>query len=187
MTEIKIPSDTLYFKDVVGTFEEFIATPVAVETIPNVKIYNNSIIVEKEVWQKEVYRVLMRRYKNWQISCYMTDDFLDMLWERIEIHTPNYFERKNRYDQFLRMTDTELLTQNKIISNLVEHTDDRVDNPLDEELKNVSSQTATKSFGDYANRLRSQIYNAQATLLEDYLKKFKSLFIMLTTKTDLLI
>lgn len=187
MIEIKKPSDTLYFKDTITSFDDFISSPVAIDTIPNITVFCNSVIVEKEVWEKEVYRVLMRRYKNWQISFYMVDDFLDMLWERIEIHTPNYFERKGRYTKLLSLTDTELLTQSKMISNLVEHTDDRVENPLDEELKNVSTQTASKSFGDIAGRLRSQIYTAQATLLEDYLKKFKSLFILATTKTEILL
>lgn len=172
---------TLLYKSAVGNFDNFISTPQAEDTKNNLTIYTRenkvSIPVDFQVWSKEVYRILLRRYRNWEIAYINVDDFLDSLWERIEIHTPNFYIRKAFYENLLTLSDKELLSQGQSIHNFVEHTDDVVDDPLDNVLKNITNQSADKAFSDYPSRLRSLISSAQYTLIEDYCKKFKSLFL----------
>ena len=89
-------NDTLLYKDAVGSLEEFKNSPTALETIASMTVYGgkDNKSLSSDVWVPYVYRILLRHFRNWQIAFDNVDDFLDMLWERIESHVPNFFERK---------------------------------------------------------------------------------------------
>lgn len=178
-------NNTLLYKDAVGKYEDFIATPIAVESIASTIVYSGTRdsqdkpeVVPNEVWTKEVYRILLRHYRNYEIAYDNVDDFLDMLWERLEVHAPNYYQRKYQYGRLLQMSDKELLDNGEQISNYIEHTDDPVDNVFDK-LKNLTNQNQSKAFGAFAQKVRNQIYNSQMDLIRDFCRKFEGLFILI--------
>ena len=209
-------NDTLLCKVALGSLDDFIKSQSAVETIPHITVRERSNgesnIVDRSVWVPELYRIIMRRYKNWEICYTNVSDFLDALWERAEIHFPNYYYRKSVYDKLLSMSDMDLLNsgassqitkgtvknESKGISNDVEHNNDIVTDPLETVLENITKQNATKmgstdttdmtqefsNFADKSERIRAQIYNANMTLLEDFLRRFKSLFILATSRSE---
>lgn len=209
-------NDTILCKTALGTLDEFKSSQSAIETIPNIivreRINEESNIVDNSVWVPELYRIILRRYKNWEICYTNVSDFLDALWERAEIHFPNYYYRKSVYQRLLSMSDTDLLNSgkssqttkgtvkndSKTISNVVEHNNEFVTDPLDTVLENITNQNAAKggstdttdmtqefsNFADKSERIRAQIYNANMTLLEDFLRKFKSLFILVTSSSN---
>ena len=180
-------NNTILFKDAVGSYDDFISTPIANETITATYVYtgggdsdNSGEVVDYSVWTKEVYRILIRHFRNYEIAFDNIDDFLDILWERIEVHTPNYYQRRHYYNRLLQMTDSQLLDNGEAISNLIEHTDDAVTDVYDK-LKNITNQTQSKNYGPYAQRIRNQIYNAQMDLIHDFCRKFIGLFLLIGT------
>lgn len=183
-------NNTLLYKDAVGKYDDFISSTIAVETIPHTLVYNGTRDVDEnpervpsDVWTKEVYRILLRHFRNWEIAFDNIDDFLDMLWERIEVHAPNFYQRRYQYNRLLQMSDDELLDNGERISNYIEHTDDPVNKVFDK-LKNISNQSQDKSYGAYAQKLRSQIYNSQMDLIRDFCKKFNGLFLLIGTSSS---
>ena len=180
-------NNTILFKDAVGSYDDFISTPIASETIDATNVYtgggnNNDTgeVVDSAVWTKEVYRILIRHFRNYEIAFDNIDDFLDYLWERIEVHTPNFYQRKHYYNRLLQMSDSQLLDNGEGISNLIEHTDDTVTEVFDK-LKNITNQSQSKNYAPYAQRLRNQIYNAQMDLIRDFCRKFIGLFLLIGT------
>lgn len=208
-------NDTLLCKIALGSLEDFKTSQSAIDTIPYIivreRIDGESNIVDSSIWVPEFYRLIMRRYKNWEICFTNVSDFLDALWERAEIHFPNYYYRKSVYNKLLSMNDADLLNSGKTtqivkstvtnnskgISNNVEHNNDIVTDPLETVLQNITTQTALKNnstdvtdtsqeysnFADKSERIRAQIYNANMILLEDFLRKFKSLFVLATSRS----
>lgn len=180
-------NNTLLFKEVVGTYDDFISSTVASETIESTNVYSgggdsndSGSTIDSAVWTKEIYRILIRHFRNYEVAFDNIDDFLDNLWERIEVHAPNYYQRKHYYNRLLQMTDSQLLDNGEAISNLIEHTDDAVSDVYDK-LKNITNQTQSKNYGAYAQRLRNQIYNAQMDLIRDFCRKFEGLFLLIGT------
>lgn len=171
-------NDSLTFLQVLPTYNNFIAGDTPTETLAAMKLSN------QQEWTNEVYRVLKRRYCHWEIAYENECDFINALWERIEVFAPNYFERKRRYDQLLTLSDDELYNIGSNITNFVDNTNERYEDPFEAPLKNITSQTSSKDKGDIVSRLRSQIYNAQFQILNDFLDKFKYLFIRATSASD---
>lgn len=209
-------NDTILCKFAMGSLDDFKNSPTAIETIPHIIVRErkNSLsnIVDSSVWVPELYRIILRRYKNWEIAFTNVSDFIDALWERSEIHFPNYYYRKSVYEKLLSLDDDDLLNSgvstqktngtvtntDTLLDNKIEHNNDVVSDPLNTVLLNVSSQNASKddsrnvsditqtfsNFADKSERIRAQIYNASMTILEDFLRKFKSLFILVTTRSN---
>lgn len=183
---------TILFKTAVGNKDNFLCSPQALDVKEHCKVYtridNNGKTETKPVdfseWAAEVYRILFRRYMNWQIAYVNVDDMLNDLWERIEIHTPNFYMRKAYYEHYMNMTDAELMSQGVSIQNFVDYTGDLVENPLDTAIENITTQTSSKSMADTPSRLRSLISSSQYTLIEDFCKKFKSLFLKIYMSED---
>lgn len=176
-------NDTILFKDAVGEYSDFISSPQAQDVSQFCKVFEHdgllSTVVNFDTWSAEVYRLLLRRYRNWEIAYFNVDDFLDTLWERIEIHTPNFYIRRSFYNKMLNLSDSDLLSQGYNIQNFIEHTDDVVDDPLNTLLSTITNQSSSKAFSDYLSRLRQAISSHQYSLIDDYCRKFRSLFLMI--------
>lgn len=178
--------DTIKFKTVIPDYPTFINSQVAIDTIQNFTVWGkNGEIIPIETWGNNIFRLLFRRYKNWEINYDNVDDFLDALWERLEIQIPNYYMRKIRYEQLLSLTDNELLSTGRYISNFVDHSDETVEDPLNSILKNLTSQNSSQNFGDFSGRIRQQIYNAQMNLINDFLKFFNNLFVRFSQSSQI--
>lgn len=170
---------TLHFKSIYPTEDKFINDPYAARFIS--MLPSSSATTEI----KECYAILIRHYRNSEIAFENIDDFKDMFWERIEQAYPNYMLRRDRYKQLLELSDKELLSVSSHIINITNATNDVVDDPLDEPLKNITDQNASKSFGSKAERLRYQINLAQYELINDFVMRFKRLFIRFGTSSSI--
>ena len=179
-------SDSMLFKNVIGTYDEFISTPIAVETIHWIKCYDIDTRLElpANAYLPNVYRLLMREFRNSQINFTTIDDFLDMLWATIENYTPNFYERYNQYQKLLKLTDDDLLSLGTSITNIVENTNDQPTDPLKNPLPNVTNQQSSRTYSDKPSKIRGQIYSAQMTIILDYLDKFRWLFIRLSSTSQ---
>lgn len=177
---------TLLCKYAIGTLENFKALP-QIQSIKNIPVYtrenDKSVVVDFDVWISEIYRLFFRRYHNWEIAYDNVDDFLDTLAERIEVHVPNFYLRKDFYNKLLTLSETELRQRGYDVGNYVEHTDTEVDDPFDV-LSQITNQNSSTSFSDKGNTYRNQIATLQYTLQEDFLRKFKSLFLQLHSLTN---
>lgn len=178
----ELANDSILFKNAVGTYDDFMVTPVAVETLPYIHCYDVTTRneIESSEYMPNIYRLLLREFRNSQINFTTVDDFLDMLWSVIENHTPNFIERYNQYQRLLQLTDDELMTMGTSIVNVVENTNDQPDEPLKTPLKNVTNQQSSRTYSDKPSKIRGQIYTSQMTIIYDYLDKFRWLFIRLS-------
>lgn len=171
--------DSILFKNAIGTYEDFMATPIAVETLPYIHCYDvetrNEIISSE--YMPNIYRLLLREFRNSQINFSTIDDFLDMLWSLLENHVPNFIERYNQYQRLLKLTDDDLLSLGTSIVNVVQNTNDQPDEPLKVPLKNVTNQQSSRTYSDKPSKIRGQIYSSQMTIINDFLDKFRWLFI----------
>lgn len=176
-----LADDSILFRNAVGTYDEFIATPVAIETLPYIHCYDVTTRneIESSEYMPNIYRLLLREFRNSQINFTTIDDFLDMLWSVIENHTPNFIERYNQYQRLLQLTDDELMNMGTSITNIVENTNDQPDEPLKTPLKNVTNQQSSRTYSDKPSKIRGQIYTSQMTIVYDYLENFRWLFIRL--------
>ena len=179
-------SNSMLFKNVIGTYDEFISTPIAVETIHWIKCYaiDTRIELPANAYLPNIYRLLMREFRNSQINFTTIDDFLDMLWATIENYTPNFYERYNQYQKLLKLTDDDLLSLGTSITNIVENTNDQPSDPLKNPLPNVTNQQSSRTYSDKPSKIRGQIYSAQMTIILDYLDKFRWLFIRLSSTSQ---
>lgn len=177
----ELADDSILFKNAVGTYDEFMTTPIAVETLPYIHCYDVTTRneIEASEYMPNIYRLLLREFRNSQINFTTIDDFIDMLWSVIENHTPNFMERYNQYQRLLQLTDDELMTMGTSIVNVVENTNDQPDEPLKTPLKNVTNQQSSRTYSDKPSKIRGQIYTSQMTIIYDYLDKFRWLFIRL--------
>lgn len=176
-------NNTLYFKDTIGSYENFISTPQALY----VKEHTDPIIIfdgkdTKNVtfaaWSLEVYNLLYRKYMNWEIAFINIDDCLNELWNIIDNHIINYLSRKSFYKYIVEMKESDILNLGDTISNFVEYNNTALSgDPLANPLKEVTNQNSSRSFADKLIRFKSQIHNLQFTLKEDFLGKFKGLFL----------
>lgn len=180
-------NDTLLFKDVVGGFQDFTSTQQFIACAQAIKVHVmdedgtiKTTTMANNDYAMEVYGVLIRHFRNYEIAYDSPDDFLDRLWERIEIYAPNYFIRKSVYDRYMSLTDKELIDNGVSISNFVEHTDDEVDDVW-KPIKHLTNQSQNKDVSGIAARLRQHINTAKMTVLKDFLKQFDNLFISLTS------
>lgn len=183
--------NTLYFKDVCKDYDTFVSSEVAQETISNFpKMYVTTdegfrVEVDLVTTLTDCYRLLYRRYKNWEIAYINPSDFYDILWELIEMHLPNYVERYNHYTRLLQLTDSDLLSNDITINNFVEHTDSEVEDPLNTVIPSVTNQDSSKSFAGKAQRLRQIINTTQYNLKNDFLNKFKFLFLRFGSSAEI--
>lgn len=179
-------SDSMLFKNVIGTYDEFISTPIAVETIKWLKCYDIDTREETPIsnYLPNVYRLLLREFRNSQINFTTIDDFLDMLWSVIENYTPNFYERYNQYQRLLKLSDDDLLSLGTSITNVIENTNDQPTDPLKNPLPNVTNQQSSRTYSDKPSKIRGQIYSAQMTIILDYLDKFRWLFIRLSSTSQ---
>lgn len=173
--------DSILFKNAVGSYDDFMGTPVAVQTLQYMKCYDSATreVLESSKYMPNVYRLLLREFRNREICFTTIDDFLDMLWSVIENHTPNFMERYYRYQQLLTLTDDDLLSLGTSITNVVENTNDQPDDPLKTPLKNVTNQQSSRTYSDKPSKIRGQIYGAQMAIIDDYLSHFDWLFVKL--------
>lgn len=171
--------DSILFKNAIGNYEDFMSTPIAVETLPYIHCYD--VETRNEITSYEympnIYRLLLREFRNSQINFSTIDDFLDMLWSLLENHVPNFIERYNQYQRLLKLTDDDLLSLGTSIINVVENTNDQPDEPLKVPLKNVTNQQSSRTYSDKPSKIRGQIYSSQMTIINDFLDKFRWLFI----------
>lgn len=184
-------NDTLLFKDCYKDYAYFsteIPQVRALRNVISVYQYLSSLngkpqLVSYDTWCPEIFRILSRHYKNSEIAFDNESDFWDLFSETLETHIQNYYVQKSRYNMYLQLSDNELLDLGISVTNVVEHTDDRVDDVF-EPLRNISNQTAYKNKRAYADMIRSQISNARMTLLYDFVKKFRFLFISLNCSSE---
>lgn len=164
---------TLLFKDIFSNYEEFIS-------FSDIEILLTRVSsIEETDWLEDTFYILQRRYKFFEI-CYNNEEpFINKLAEVIEINAPNYYSRKTLYNRLLKLDDTELKDRGFSILNVVEHNDTEIDKPLDNVLKQISSQQSNKTNAGTVEALRSQLYNLQMRIMDEYLNKFKFLFIAL--------
>lgn len=176
-----IADNTLLFKEVIGNYDEFVSSQIAIETIPHIKVYLNGTSNPADVsnWLPEVYRILLRHYRNWEIYFDNADDFLDLLWERIEVHAPNYFVKYFYYDKLLSLSNDELLDEGISVHNFVQHTNDVVAE-IWKPLEQITNQDAYKNIGAISTKIKGQIYAAKMDLIKSFVDKFKDLFILTT-------
>lgn len=184
------PTNTLLFKQVfpdLATFKE-VLTSNDMQTHTIVYEYGSSetTAVEFDKWTSEVWRLLFRRYKHWQIAYMVESDFIDNFMETIEVQVPNYFARNSRYNALLKMSEKELLKTGYSVDNFIEHTDEEVTDPLNTELSQITNQSQSVTHGDKVSRLRTAISAAQYSLKTDFLNKFKWLFIKFNAATTYL-
>jgi len=175
---------TLEYKYAVGSYEEFMNSEIAKETLPHIKAYDLETreVLNPSDYMPNIYRILMREYRNSEIAFEVVDDFLDKLWSTIENHVPNFIERYNRYQQYLKLTDEDLLNMGTTIMNVIRNTNDVNEEPLKEPLKNITDQTSSRRYADKASKIRGQIFNSQMTIQYDFLYHFKNLFMKLGTQ-----
>lgn len=173
--------DSILYKNAVGDYDSFMSTPVAVETLPYIKCYDIDTrnVLESSDYMPNIYRLLLREYRNSQINFTNIDDFLDMLWSVLENHVPNFIERYNQYQRILSMTDDDLLSLGTSITNIVENTNEKPTEPLKNPLPNVTNQQSSRTYSDKPSKIRSQIYISQMTIVQDFLSNFRWLFIRL--------
>lgn len=178
-------NNTLLYKNVVGTYEEWKSTENAQTAISLIHVYDHSNGAELNLdnFLPNIYHYLMLAYRNSEIAFSNKSDFLDAFWLLAEMHIPNFIDRKNRYEQLLKLSDKDLLTLEENIDNFVEATDEVVENPLDSPLSQISNQNSSRRYGDKAARIRNQLFNMQATLITDFTNRFKNLFIRLTSRS----
>lgn len=178
-------NDTVLFKHAVGEYVDFIQTPQFVEMLKHIKLYKResgaAVLIPNNPADTDspfidCYRILLRRYRNWQILYINVGDFLDTLIERIEIHLPNYWIQKTFLDQLFLLDDKSLMSQGYQVQNFVDHTDTEVTDSLNTILEQLTNQTVSKGTSSYPSMIRSQIANLRYTLQEDFLRKFRSLF-----------
>ena len=178
--------DSILFKNAVGSYDDFMSTPVAVQTLQYMKCYDSTTreALESSAYMPNVYRLLLREFRNREICFTTIDDFLDMLWSVIENHTPNFMERYGRYQQLLSLSDDDLLSLGTSITNVVENTNDQPDDPLKAPLKNVTNQQSSRTYSDKPSKIRGQIYGAQMAIIDDYLSHFDWLFVKLGSSSQ---
>lgn len=178
-------NDTLLFKTVIGSYDNFISSDIAVPTIQATVVYkdNTGTKAEPKDWLPEVYRILLRHYRNWEIYFDNADDFLDILWERIEIYAPNYFVKKFYYDRLLSLNEDDLLNEGISVHNFVQHTNDAVENVW-EPLKQLTNQDGYKNIGAISTKIKAQIYSVKMAILKEFVDKFKDLFILTTCSSN---
>lgn len=173
--------DSILYKNAVGSYDNFMTTSVAIETLPYIKCYDidSREVLESSEYMPNIYRLLLREYRNSQINFTTIDDFLDMLWSVLENHVPNFIERYNQYQRILSMSDDDLLSLGTSIINVVENTNEKPIEPLKNPLPNVTNQQSSRTYSDKPSKIRSQIYASQMTIVQDFLSQFRWLFIRL--------
>lgn len=178
-------TDTLLFKQVIGTYEDFSSSYVANDTVKNMTVYkdNTGVKAKLDEWLPEVYRILLRHYRNWNIIFDNSDDFLDLLWERIEGFAPNYFVKKFYYDRLLSLDDESLLDEGISIQNFTQHTNDTVED-IWTPLKQITNQNSNKGIGAISTKIKGQIYAAKMNLVREFVEKFKDLFILISASSN---
>lgn len=185
----ELASDSILFKNAIGSYDDFCSSPIAVETLKYIKCYNIETRqpMDYSEYLPNVYRLLLREFRNTQINFTNVDDFLDMLWSVIENHTPNFIERYNQYQKILTLTDDELLSLGTSIINVVENTNEKVDDPLKDVISYVTNQQSSRTYSDKPTKIRAQIYSSQMTIINDYLDNFRWLFIKLGSSVNFII
>lgn len=180
-------NDTVLFKTICPDYNAFSTSIAAQETVSAMKVYKridgNVALMETSEWLPDIYRVVFRRYKNWEIAFENEGDFLDSFWEKLEIHAPNYLERKYRYEMYLTLSDEELFRQAESVSNFIEHSNETVPDVF-KPLQQITNQNNAALKGDKVSRLRDQIRSLQVAVLNDFLSHFKDLFLSLNTSSD---
>ena len=177
-------NDTLLFKTVCPDLETFSSSEPAIDVIDNIKVYDGEgALITNQVWLKEVYRLLYRHYRNSEIAYTNESDFLYRLWEIIEMEAPNYMLRKARYQKLMSLTTKEIMSLGINISNFIENTNDRAEDVF-EPLEKINSQNSELHSGATVARLKSQLNVLQARLIQEFVTKFRTLFIRLTNSSS---
>lgn len=176
-------SYTIYFKEIYPSFSEFSDDEYYQSFLTTISVYCN-VDVEPADEAAKCFNLILRHYRNSEIAFQNVDDFRDLFFEKLEQVYPNYMVRRDYYRRLLTLTDKELLATSVYISNSTEYTNEEVANPLDEPLTHITNQNSSKSFASMAERLRTQIYNAQFQLVDDFLRKLRKLFIQLGTSSN---
>lgn len=177
------PNDTLLFNQVCPDYDAFISYPEATETIDHMQVYDGEgNLVNMQIWSKELFRLINRHYRHYEIAYNNPSDFLNRMWEIIEMEFPNYMIKKSRYDKLMSMNSKEIMKLGVRITNFIENTNDRADDVF-EPLDNITSQNSELQTGDYVARLKGQLNVMQARLIQDFVSKFRTLFLRLTNKS----
>jgi hypothetical protein len=156
--------NTLLFKTAIGSYEDFIGSFIGSETVNSMNISVGGGSISPNIWTREIYRILLRRYRNWQIAYEHVDDFLDMLWEKIEINAPNYLAQKFYYQKLLNMTDEELLSQESRDSKFFtkaeyEHIRNLLDTLANNKIKGGGTHTTESVTGNDTERNTTNLSN----------------------------
>lgn len=180
-------NQTILFKTIVPTYEEFINVSQAdyARNYCNIIINDGTTKTLKFIeWCPRIYYMLLQRYRNWEIAYENVDDFLDTLWERITQFAPTFYVKDTYYKRILELGDIELKRQGYSISNFIEHTDEKIANPLSSLLNNITNQNNDVSFTNDITAFRNAIANAKYVLIDDFCKQFKSLFLQVYTSPN---
>lgn len=177
LTPYKGANDTILYKQAVGTYEDWSTSDQATY------VTNKDTSTFTDANMNELYNLLLREYRNWEIAFTEVDAFLDKYWTVIEVEFPNYLERKKQYDTLLSLSDEELMALETRISNFTENTNEHYEDPLSKALANITNQTADRTYADKLGRLRQKIQASRMDILHDFLNKFRWLFIRLTMRS----
>lgn len=178
-------SYTLYFKTIYPDFQSFEEDENFTRLSNKLKtLYPDKNASDIRLLCQESYTLLIRHYRNTEIAFHNIDDFRDLFWEKIEQVYPNYCIRNDYYNRILSLPEKDLLAISTEISNNIDYTNEEVTDPLDEPLTHITAQNSGRRFGSKAERFRQQLYTAQYQLIDDFIKKFKKLFIQLGTSSN---
>lgn len=174
----EIPNNTLYFKTICSTFDEFKSYNGVTEMLNSL---NSNIVTDGG---SDLFRIIYRHYKNYEIAFDTPEAFIDAFSEIFEAEAPNYYTQKKWYNKILSLNEKELLEMSSSIENIVDNTNERYDDPFEAPLKNITSQNSSKEYGELASRLRAQVSRAQTNVIRNTLNDFKKLFIRISPITD---
>lgn len=173
-----IPSSTLLLKQIFKTIDEFKAYEGVEDMINSL---NTEIVTDGGA---DLFRILYRHYKNYEVAFDTPDSFVDAFSEIFEAVAPNYYTQKKWYNKVLSLNEKELLEISSSIENAVDNTNEHYDNPFEAPLKNITSQNSSKEYGEVASRLRAQVSRAQTNVIRGTIYEFKKLFIRIGLVTN---
>lgn len=174
-------TNTLLFKSIYPTYDEFKADPYMSDLIERLVVVADSgggtvVEVPYDNWARTLYTWVYRRFSNWEVANDNASDFAALFAERVETLLPSMWRKHSLYQEVLRMTPDELVRNGQSVASLVIHNDTEVDDPFDP-LNTPTQQTAQRIDGARAERITAAVYRLNAELIREFLDKFKDLFL----------
>lgn len=167
---------TFYFKDLLPDFNTF--KTFAKETGLDV---DNMTASELSVLQ-HCYNILYWRYSLSNVRYATPEAFYCELGISFDEEFRRYLKRYQIIGEAYKLTLDDFTTLNKAVSNYANNPNDEVDEPL-EPLSYISSQTFQAQFSNKLQAYLLAIETLPSKYDNDFLEKFKHLFINIIPKT----